>query len=63
MDAVFTTEKLAERYSRTPGAVRLWRYRGKGPPYFRQGKRVYYREAAVIKWEKSEEAAEMAKVS
>lgn len=51
MDAVFTPEELAERYHTTPEAVRMWRYRGNGPKFFRTGKRVFYREAAVLEWE------------
>lgn len=63
MDAVFTSDQLAERYQMSPEAIRLWRYRGKGPKFFRAGKKVFYREAAVIAWEQEQEAAEVAKAS
>ena len=61
MDAVFTTEELAERYQTTAEALRLWRYRRTGPKFFRAGKKVFYREAAVTELEQEQEAAESAK--
>jgi hypothetical protein len=55
MEDVLTTEQLAERYHTTPAAVRDWRYKGTGPRFFRSGKRVFYRVASVLMWEKEQE--------
>ena len=58
MDRVFSTDELADRYAGI-GTLTLtdWRYKGKGPRYFRAGKRVFYREADVLAWEAEQEAA------
>lgn len=30
--------------------VRKWRYEGKGPPWVKVGRLVYYKETDLIKW-------------
>jgi predicted site-specific integrase-resolvase len=61
MDAILTPDDLAERYHGiTTATLTDWRYKGKGPRFFRAGKRVFYRESAVAEWEASAEAEETA---
>lgn len=55
MSHVFTTDELAARYGITKLTLTDWRYKGKGPAWFKEGKRVYYREEAVETWEKEKE--------
>ena len=58
MDRVFSTDELAERYPGiTKDTLTTWRYHGRGPRFFRAGKRVFYREADVLAWEAEQEAA------
>lgn len=63
MGEILTTEQLAERHGVSPDAVRMWRYRGTGPKFFRRGRRVAYRLDAVVAWEKELEDAETARAS
>lgn len=56
MDRVFTPAQMAERYPGIPvETFRSWRYKGTGPAFFYAGKRVFYREAAVLEWEAEQE--------
>lgn len=55
-DRVFSTEQLAERYGVTELTLTDWRYHRRGPRWFKAGKRVFYREEAVLAWEKEQEA-------
>ena len=49
MDRVFSTAELAERYPGiTKDTLTTWRYHGRGPRFFRAGKRVFYREGDVL---------------
>jgi hypothetical protein len=62
VDAVFTPEQLAERYPGiTVKTLADWRYKGAGPGFFRAGKRVFYREADVLAWEKGRAEAQAEK--
>ena len=55
MDRLLTPDQLAERYEGISVlTLQDWRYKGKGPRYFKAGKRVYYRESEVEAWEKAE---------
>lgn len=54
MDRPLSSEDLAERYGTTVATIRGWRYKRKGPKFFRAGKRVYYRPADVDAWEKDQ---------
>lgn len=58
MEPVFTAEQLAERYNVTVATITDWRYKRRGPKWFKGGKRVYYRQSAVEAWEKEREAAQ-----
>lgn len=52
MDGILTPAHLAARLEGiTEKTLADWRYKGTGPAYFRAGKRVFYREADVSKWE------------
>lgn len=53
---VFTTEELAARYGVEPLTLTDWRYHRRGPRWFKAGKRVFYREEAVLAWEREQEA-------
>jgi excisionase family DNA binding protein len=47
---VLTPAEAAE-YLRYPiETLRMWRYRGTGPRYFRAGNHVRYRRAALDRW-------------
>jgi hypothetical protein len=49
---IFSPAQLAERYSGiTVLTLADWRYKKKGPKFFRAGKRVFYRKADVEAWE------------
>ena len=54
-----TSRETAERLKITPDALRMWRARGKGPAYLRDGRWVRYRVADVEAWEqaRSQQAA------
>lgn len=55
MDAVLTEAQVAERYHVKPETARDWRKHRSGPPWFKVGAQVFYREAAVVEWEKNRE--------
>ena len=52
-DKPLTVDGLAERYGAPISAVYKWNREGTGPKRMYIGKRVYYRLADVIAWEKS----------
>lgn len=59
MDAILSPQQLAERYAGlTTATLTDWRYKGKGPRFFRAGKRVFYREADVEAWEAEQAEAQ-----
>jgi hypothetical protein len=60
MDAVYTPEEVSGRYHTPLLTLAQWRYKKKGPAWFRCGKRVLYRESALTAWEKTEEAPQVA---
>jgi hypothetical protein len=60
MDSVYTPAEVAERYHTTELTLAQWRYKKKGPAFFRSGKRVLYREAALVAYEKAQEAPQAA---
>ncbi|RBP64150.1 hypothetical protein DFO66_10722 [Brevibacterium sanguinis] len=49
---VFTPEELAKRYDTTPPALAALRHKGKGPRFFKLGRRVYYRLEDVLAYER-----------
>lgn len=57
-DQWLTTEDVATRMHTVASTVRYWRHRGYGPPGTKFGRRVLYRLADVIAWEKREQAAQ-----
>jgi hypothetical protein len=60
LDEVFSPAQLAERYDGiTVLTLADWRYKGKGPRFFRAGKRVFYRKKDIEVWE-AERVAESA---
>lgn len=56
-DQLLTTAEVAERCRVSDSTVRYWRATGYGPPSFRVGRRVVYRETAVREWLDSLQAA------
>lgn len=58
-DRWLSTREVGERLNGTPeSTIRYWRSIGYGPRGTKFGRRVLYRESAVIAWEKEMEAAE-----
>lgn len=55
-DRWLTTADLAARYHTEPSTIRYWRHTGYGPEGTRFGRRVLYKEADVLAWEKQKEA-------
>jgi helix-turn-helix protein len=53
-----SNEDLAARYEVPIKTVRKWRYEGTGPPGFRVGRHVRYREVDVRRWEETKISAE-----
>lgn len=47
---LLTTAEVAEICRTAPSTVRYWRYQGLGPPGFKAGKRVLYRQSDVTAW-------------
>lgn len=60
MDKVYTPAEVAARYLTTELTLAQWRYKKKGPAFFRSGKRVFYREAALAAYEQAQEAPQRA---
>lgn len=50
---VFTPEDLAKRYDTTAAALATLRHKGKGPRFFKMGRRVYYRLEDVLAHEEA----------
>lgn len=50
MDKLLTTAEVADLTRSPEGTVRYWRSLRIGPPSFRLGRRVVYRENDVISW-------------
>lgn len=50
---VITPEELANRYDTTTAAIATLRHKGKGPRFFKLGRRVYYRLEDVLAYEES----------
>jgi predicted DNA-binding transcriptional regulator AlpA len=50
MERLLTMPEVAEITRRPVDTLRYWRARGEGPPSFRCGRRVVYREADVASW-------------
>jgi DNA-binding transcriptional MerR regulator len=55
MDRLYTEAELAEHLKLPPKTLAHWRGRGTGPPWFRAGKHVRYRESAVAEWQAERE--------
>ena len=50
MERHLTTSEVARDLRQPESTVRYWRHIGYGPPSFKLGRRVLYREADVIAW-------------
>lgn len=50
MNEKLTTEELAGELKTPTATLRYWRAAGKGPRYFKAGKRVLYRREDVDAW-------------
>lgn len=50
MEHHLTTDEVAAALRTTASTVRYWRHTGYGPPSFRVGRRVLYRESDVQAW-------------
>ena len=57
-DALLTTSEVAERCRTSDSTVRYWRMVRCGPPGFKVGRRVLYREKDVAAWLEERQAAE-----
>lgn len=55
--SLFTPEQVSERWQGKikPSTLAQWRSGGTGPPYIKIGNKVFYREEALIRWEKKQE--------
>jgi predicted site-specific integrase-resolvase len=56
-----TPDQVAERYQVSLDTLKEWRYRRRGPEFLRIGKRVRYREADLLRWEREQEVAARAR--
>jgi len=56
--ALLTTATVAARLGRPTATLRWWRHIGYGPPSFRVGGRIAYREDRLSEWLTEQEAAE-----
>jgi len=59
-DHFLLTAEVADRCRVSDSTVRYWRMTGYGPPSFRVGRRVLYREADVCEWLAALRAAQAA---
>ena len=50
MERHLTTSEVARDLRQPESTVRYWRHIGYGPPSFKIGRRVLYREADVTAW-------------
>lgn len=50
MDALRTITEVAEALRTPEATLRYWRHKGIGPPSFKIGRRVVYREDDVAAW-------------
>lgn len=50
MDRLMTMPEVASALQTPIDTLRYWRQKGSGPPSFRIGRRVMYREAEVTSW-------------
>ena len=46
----YDEHQFAEELDHDVRTLRDWRRRGKGPPFTRIGRRVFYRKSAVVEW-------------
>lgn len=51
MEPHYTAAELAKLYNVTEATLTTWRYKRKGPKWFRAGKRIFYRRVDVEAWE------------
>lgn len=55
MEKLLTAEEAAAACRVPPATLAQWRRKRKGPPWFKPGKWVVYRESAVEAWMKQQE--------
>ena len=48
---LLTEEDLACRWKAEVETIRQWRWNGKGPPFFKQGRQVFYRPEDIRNYE------------
>lgn len=49
-----TTNQLAKRWSLAPVTIRIWRWYGKGPPFYKMGGRILYCIEEIKEYEKEQ---------
>lgn len=54
MGKILNPDELGERWEMSRQALAQQRYMGKGPKFFRTGRKVFYREEDVLAWEESQ---------
>lgn len=55
---LLTYDEVADLLRVPVSTLRLWRHRGTGPEGFRAGRRVLFREDAVLAWIEARETAD-----
>jgi DNA-binding transcriptional MerR regulator len=48
--AFYRESEAAKELGLSPNTLRIWRKRGKGPPYYKVGKKVIYTSGDLAKW-------------
>jgi len=56
MEKTYTPAQVAEHLQVPEATLTQWRYKKTGPPYFRAGKHVRYREKDLLAWERAQVA-------
>lgn len=57
LPAIVTPDQLAAWLGVDPKTLETWRYAGGGPPWFKMGRTIRYRVAAVAGWIEAQERA------
>ena len=55
LDGYYSEAKMASERKKTPRTLRAERQRGEGPPYVKDGKKIYYPLSGFREWLKSRE--------
>ena len=46
---------IAKQFKVQPQALRVWRRQGKGPPFIKVGRHIFYRAESLAAWLRSQE--------